>query len=286
MNDQAHSLRRLANRGDRKSARVIAVTSGKGGVGKTNLSVNLSLGLIQAGSSVVLLDADLGMANVDILLGLTPKFTLTDVLQSEKDVGEIIVEGPLGLKVVAGGSGVYDVANLTEWDLERFVRSVEQLDLNSDFIIIDTGAGLGRNVLSFVLAADETIVVTTPEPTAITDAYGMIKVILQRNPDSAIRVIVNMVNSPRQAQQVVEKLNAVLRQFVNREVAYGGFIPYDGHVGRAVSEQRAFITAFPSSSASRSIEHVAEKIAGKTSGQDGLGRGLKGFFSRVYNLIH
>lgn len=265
---------------------MIAVTSGKGGVGKTNVSVNLALGLVQGGCSVVLLDADLGMANVDILLGLTPKYTLTDVLQRDKDVGEIMVEGPLGLKIVAGGSGVYDVANLTEWDLERFVRSVEKLDGDSDFLIIDTGAGLGRSVLSFVLAAEETIVVTTPEPTAITDAYGMIKVILQRNPECLIRVIVNMADSERQAQQVVEKLNAVLRKFVDNEVVYGGHIPFDGHVGRAVTEQRPFITAFPASAASRSVERLAERILGRPQEKHAAGSGFRGFFSKVYNLIH
>lgn len=264
--------------------RIVAVASGKGGVGKTNVAVNLSLALVEMGYRVGLIDVDLGLANADIVLGLSPIYNLGHVFRGEKTLQDIVVEGPLGLKLLAGGSGVSDLANLNGWRLEVFVNSLEQLNREFDFVFLDTSAGIHRNVMSFVLATSEVLVVTTPEPTSITDAYGLIKVIYQENPKAQIRLIVNMARSPNEAELVVNKLNSVLREFVKREVEYLGYILYEQQVNKAVAEQLPILLAFPSSMTSRSLKRMARILAGERP--DPLHMGIKGFFSRVYDFLH
>lgn len=282
MRDQAEGLRKLV-RQQEVSSRIIAVTSGKGGVGKTNIAVNLALALRQLNYRVALIDVDLGLANVDIILGVNPTYTLGHVFRGEKTLNEVVVEGPLGLKLLAGGSGVADLANLNGWRLEVFIKSLEQLNQEFDFIILDTGAGIHRNVLSFVLATTEVLVVTTPEPTAITDAYGLIKVIRQRNPQTQVRLVVNMARSPNEAETVAEKLNSVLREYVQWEVEYLGYVLYEAQVNKAVSEQSPVLLAYPSSMTSRSIKRIASVVAGENTPVSGLG--IKGFFSRVHEFL-
>lgn len=283
MRDQAEGLRRLIKNKE-VSSRIIAVTSGKGGVGKTNIAVNLSLALRQLGHRVILIDVDLGLANVDIILGVTSMYNLGHVFRGEKTLKEIIIDGPLGLKIVTGGSGVTDLANLNGWRLEVFIKSLEELNQEFDFIILDTGAGIGRNVLSFVLAASEILVVATPEPTAITDAYGLLKVIHQRNSRAYVRLIVNMAKSPNEAEMVAGKLNSVLREFVQWEVEYTGYILHESQVSKAVSEQHPVLLAFPSSMTSRSLKRIASVLVGEQP--QGPSLGIKGFFSKVYDFLH
>ncbi|NLY11479.1 MAG: MinD/ParA family protein [Firmicutes bacterium] len=283
MGDQAEALRRMVNRKTRSKPRVIAVTSGKGGVGKTNVSVNLALKLVQSGYKVVLFDADLGLANVDIVLGLAPAFTLADVLKGNKSVEEIMIDGPLGLKVLPGGSGVYDLANLSQWRLQEFINALMVLERNFDFVIIDTGAGLHKTVLSFVLSVEEVLVVTTPEPTALTDAYGMIKVIKQQNPNTSVSIIANMVSSPSDGDGVARKLNLVLKQFMNCEVGYAGCVMLDDSVSRSVVEQSPFVLSYPSSLASRSIDKIAQYLLGETKRRNETG--IRAFFNKMYSLL-
>lgn len=285
MRDQAEALRKMVRKQEISTPRIIAITSGKGGVGKTNLSVNLSLALVQMGYRVALLDVDLGLANADIVLGVSPEYNLSHVLRGEKTINDIIVEGPLGLKVLAGGSGVYDMANLNGWRLEAFANSIEQLNWDFDFVILDTGGGIHRNVLSFVLATTEVIVVTTPEPTAITDAYGIIKVIYQKNPHSQINLVVNMAHSPGEAEEAANKLNSVLQQFVNKQVTYLGYVLFDQHVSKAVADQLPVIIAHPSSMTSRSIQRIARFLAGDETSSSTPNNGFKKFFNRVYDLL-
>ena len=282
MRDQADTLRKMVRTQKMSNPRIIAITSGKGGVGKTNLSVNLSLALVEMGYRVALLDVDLGLANADIVLGVSPEYNLSHVLRGEKTIRDVIAEGPLGLKLLAGGSGVYDMANLNGWRLEAFANSIEQLNRDFDFVILDTGGGIHRNVLSFVLATSEVIVVTTPEPTAITDAYGIIKVIYQKNPDSQINLVVNMAHNPSEAELVADKLNSVLQQFINKRVNYLGYVLFDQHVSKAVADQLPVIMAYPSSITSRSIKRIARCLAGDDSPS---GNGFKKFFNRVYDLL-
>lgn len=282
MRDQAEGLRNLVKKQE-TSSRIIAVTSGKGGVGKTNIAVNLALALRQLDYRVALIDVDLGLANVDIILGVNPPYTLGHVFRGEKTLEEVIVEGPLGVKLLAGGSGVADLANLNGWRLEVFIKSLERLNQEFDFIILDTGAGIHRNVLSFVLATTEVLVVTTPEPTAITDAYGLIKVIHQRNSQTQVRLIVNMARSPNEAEMVAEKLNSVLREYVQWEVEYLGYVLYETQVNKAVAEQSPVLLAYPSSMTSRSIKRIASLVAGETP--QVVAMGVKGFFAKVQDFL-
>ena len=283
MKDQAEGLRRLMDK-QNATSRIVAVTSGKGGVGKTNIAVNLALALCQMKYRVALLDVDLGLANVDIVLGVTPSYNLGHVFRGEKTLRDIIMEGPLGLKVLSGGSGVADLANLNGWRLEAFIKSLEQLNREFDFVILDTGAGIHRNVLSFVLAATEVLVVTTPEPTAITDAYGLLKVIHQRNAHTKVRLVVNMAKSVNEAEMVADKLNSVLREYVGWEVDYAGPILQESQVGKAVADQQPVLLAFPTSMSSRSLKRIAGVLTDKTVQTPPLG--IKGFFSKVYDFLH
>ncbi len=283
MKDQAEGLRRLMDK-QNATSRIVAVTSGKGGVGKTNIAVNLALALCQMKYRVALLDVDLGLANVDIVLGVTPSYNLGHVFRGEKTLRDIIMEGPLGLKVLSGGSGVADLANLNGWRLEAFIKSLEQLNREFDFVILDTGAGIHRNVLSFVLAATEVLVVTTPEPTAITDAYGLLKVIHQRNAHTKVRLVVNMAKSVNEAEMVADKLNSVLREYVGWEVDYAGPILQESQVGKAVADQQPVLLAFPTSMSSRSLKRIAGVLTDGTVQTPPLG--IKGFFSKVYDFLH
>lgn len=282
MKDQAEGLRKLVAKKERAS-RIIAVTSGKGGVGKTNIAVNLALALCQMNQRVALLDVDLGLANADIVLGITPTANLGHVIRGEKTLREVIVEGPLGLKILSGGSGVADLANLNGWRLEVFIKSLEQLNREFDFVILDTGAGIHRNVLSFVLAASEVLVVTTPEPTAITDAYGLLKVIHGQNPQAKVRLVVNMAKSPNEAEAMADKLNSVLLEYVKWEVEYIGYILQESQIAKAVSDQQPVLLAFPSAMSSRSLKRIAGVLAGEKVQIAPLG--IKGFFSKVYDFL-
>ncbi|MGI6225623.1 MAG: MinD/ParA family protein, partial [Peptococcales bacterium] len=161
--------------GKSRLTKVITVASGKGGVGKTNFTLNFGLALAELGQKVLILDADLGLANVDVILGIVPKYNLLHVINDEKELSEIVIEGPKGIKIIPGGSGIYELADLKEWQLERFLIRLTTLEKEYDYLLIDTGAGISKNVLDFALAADEIFIITTPEPTSITDAYGLIK---------------------------------------------------------------------------------------------------------------
>ncbi len=226
---------------------------------------------------------DLGLANVDIVLGINPTHNLSHVLRGEKTLQEVVVEGPLGLKLLAGGSGISEMANLNGWRLDVFIKSLEELNRDFDFIILDTGAGIHQNVLSFALATSEVLMVTTPEPTAITDAYGLIKVIYQRNPKAHIRLVVNMARNPGEAEAVAEKLNSVLREYVQREVEYIGYLLHEQQINKAVAAQQPVLLVYPSSMASRSVKRIASLLAGETPQVEAVG--IKGFFSRVYDFF-
>jgi flagellar biosynthesis protein FlhG len=266
MVDQADRLRELIknNNPDTSPARVIAITSGKGGVGKTNLAVNLGISLIKLGSRVLLVDADLGLANVDVMLGVIPKFNLGQVLAGQKSIDEIITGGPLGLKIIAGGSGDYKMANLSERSLEFCLQQLSDIEKNTDIMLIDTGAGISRNVLKFVLAAEEVIIVTTPEPTAITDAYGIIKVVASANRNTPIWVVVNMTHDENEGKQVMERLAAVSKRFLDIELCHIGSIPIDPNVPRAVKEQQPFVISRPRSAAAQTVMEIAENILNRS----------------------
>lgn len=277
--DQAARLRELVGKQKETEGRVIAVTSGKGGVGKTSIAVNLGLALARRHKQVILLDADLGLANVDILFGLVPRWDLTQVVKGEKQLKDIIVEGPEGILLIPGGSGVRELADLSIKQQEILLESLREVTAGMDFLLVDTSAGISRQVLSFVAAAGEGIVVTTPEPTALTDAYGLIKGLSGLK--VKLHLIVNRAANLRDGQEAAERLQAVAERFLSFKLSFLGVIPEDKAVGLAVREQKPLLIYYPTSAAARAIDEVADRLLGLPV----TGQGGGGFFQRLYLLL-
>ncbi len=254
--------------------RILAVTSGKGGVGKTNVVANLALSLSELDRKVVVLDADFGLANLDVLLGLTPRFHLGHVLFGNKTLTEIMIQGPKGIRIIPASSGLQRLSELTLQQRNHLVESFADLDQDTDFFLIDTAAGISRNVIHFLLSAQEVIVVSAPEPTAIVDAYAVIKIILAEDHAKDVRVLVNSVERAEEAEEVFCQINSVVRRFLNREVAYLGHINRDTHVPQAVRSQVPVAQRFPDAPASRCFRALALRIANdeksNSSGVEGL----------------
>lgn len=278
--DQAANLRRLVFENDtKKKTRTIAVTSGKGGVGKTSLAVSLAISLARDGSSVTLLDADLGLANINVILGIIPKYNLYHVIKGKKKLKDIIIEVPEGIKIIAGASGFHQLANLDAKQRSDFVESVSELE-KDDFLIIDTGAGISQNVMSFVLSADEVIVVTNPEPTAITDAYGIIKSIASHSSEKEIKLLVNRVSSASEGNRVAQRVVNISGQFLNIKIENLGFVFDDVLVGKSIRNQKPFVVSYPKSKASGCINVIGDRLKNKETDSEKAG-GLASFFKNL-----
>ena len=259
------------------------MASGKGGVGKTNLSVNLAIAYAKLGKKVLVLDADLGLANVNVVMGVIPKYNLYHVIRKQKTMKEIIVDTPYGMKIVAGASGFSRIANLSEEERKGFVDELTDL-AEAEIIIIDTSAGVSSNVLAFIEATDEAIIVTTPEPTAITDAYGIIKIISTETDDldRGLKLIVNRVSSVTEAKKVAQRVINITGQFLNVKVDYLGFVYEDPAVPDAVRKQQPFIVSDPGGRASQCMQHIVgrlEKIEYREGG--GMSRFIQKLFGRL-----
>ena len=239
------------------STRIIAFTSGKGGVGKTNISVNMAIAYAQLGKKVILIDGDLGMANVNVLLNVVPQYNLMHVINKKKTMKEIILDTEFGIKFIAGANGFSKIANLSVEELEYFAKQFSTLG-NADIIIIDTGAGIANNVLQFVAAADEVYVVTTPEPTAITDAYGIIKIITTEIVDRPVnlKLLVNRVHSADEGKRISERIITTVGQFLGYKIDYIGFVYEDSAVQASVIRQKPFMIVNPTSKPSTCIKHI------------------------------
>lgn len=284
MPDQAERLRELVRHWElrrKQTRRTIAVASGKGGVGKTNLTVNLALALKEEGRSVTLLDADLGLANVDVVLGIPTTYTLAHVTRQEKKLAEIVYSAH-GLQLIAGGRGVEELLELSDSALRNLVQEAARLD--SDFFLIDTSAGISQSVTSLALAAGEVLIVTTPEPTALTDAYALVKVLLRRNPALRLHLVVNRVRSPREGTQVMNNLQQVVQQFLGASLNFLGYIPEDNTVRSAVLKQEPLLHFAPQSLASRQVRAIAGRLIGESS-INSVG-GFSAFISRLRFLLH
>lgn len=287
MHDQATVLRKMAthqNTAPKSSLRVISVTSGKGGVGKTNLTVNLALALIDLGYRVIILDGDLGLANVDIACGITPRFTLEHLLSGEKTIEEILVFGPKGLGILPGGSGVQDLANIERANLDNVIRNLGRLEGLTDILIIDTGAGLGHTVTNFLKASDDIILITTPEPTALTDAYGMLKALRsydQKDKEIKVNVVVNRVSQEADARLTFERLENAVHKFLHGSVSLLGWVYEDPSVGKAVMIQEPLAIAYPTSSAYRCIEWLAGSVSGLYLAPPRKAAGIRGFLTQL-----
>jgi len=276
----------------RRLARAIAVTSGKGGVGKSNLSVNLSVCLARQGLRVCLLDADLGMANADVLCGLAPKHTLEDVVKGDRRLSEVVVPAPGGFTLIPGASGVGRLANLEVSEQHRLVEQLGLLERTVDLGVVDTGAGVGTAVTSFVAAAAATLVVVTPEPTSMTDAYGAIKVLAADLPHARPRLVVNQVASLAEARDVHARIDRVSRRYLGRGVAYAGAVPSDPSLQAAVRRQRPLAVAAPDAPAARAIRALAETLSREfgdepstSPAKGGAEGGERGFLERLAGWI-
>lgn len=282
MSDQAQRLREMMLSGD-SHCRTLAITSGKGGVGKTNLTINLALALSRRQKRVVMIDADLGLANVDVMMGISPAHTLVEVIRGKKSLEEVLLPVNDHLQIVPGGSGVAELADLDQEALERFTGQLGQLEQKADVILVDTGAGISRTVLNFVLAAQEVLVVTTPEPTSITDAYSIIKAIDKKPNKPTVRLVINMAESEQAAREVANKLIMIVERFLETKVEYLGFIERDGNVSRSILQQQPLLDAYPYSIASRRINLLANLLLVKEAppAAGGFFRRLAGFFRQA-----
>ena len=239
--DQAENLRNIIkkqNQKDLSNARVIAVTSGKGGVGKSSVSINLAVQFTQMGKKVIILDADFGLANIEVMFGVIPKYNLSDLMVSGREISEIITEGPEGIKFISGGSGIAKLVNPDKEQVKRLVNKMSELENMADVIIIDTGAGISSTVMEFLVASPETIIVTTPEPTSITDSYALLKALSMndnfRREDVSIKMIANRVSTESEGRNLYEKLNMVVSKFLDIDMTYLGIIPMDNNIVKAV----------------------------------------------------
>src|SRR5437764_9240564 len=264
----------------RPRASVIAITSGKGGVGKSNIAVNLAIKLAEAGKHVVLLDADLGLANADVLCNIDLPHNLSHVIARKKELKDVMVKTPGGFYLVGGASGLARMADLTDGDRQRLVDALGELEEKFDVILIDTGAGISPNVLSFTRAADHVLVVTTPEPTAITDAYAVIKVLSRDGLERRVSLLVNQVRSVNESRLVHERIAKVARQFLGITVYDAGHVMADEAVPSAVRARVPFVIASPKSPASHCIAQLAMRLEQGVVGTAG-GAVVDGFFNRM-----
>ena len=239
---------------------VIAVTGGKGGVGKTNVSVNLALALADLGRRVMLMDADLGLANIDVLLGLSAKKTLADVITGECDLRDVLIQGPGGIRIVPAASGAQMMVQLSAAQHAGLIQAFSDISDNLDVLVVDTAAGIGDSVVSFVRAAQEVIVVVCDEPTSITSAYALIKLLNRDFGMNRFRILANMTHSPQEGRNLFAKLTKVTDRFLNVALQYAGAVPYDECVRAAVQKQRAVYEAFPRSKSALAFKAIAQKV--------------------------
>lgn len=291
MKDQAEQLRNMANvvwaekakvaATGAKATRIIAVSSGKGGVGKTNVVVNTALAMARQQRKVLILDADLGLANIDVVMGITPRFNLQHVISGQKSIRDVVVEDERGVQVISGGSGLADLANLNDNQRDALIGSLAELETMTDVLIVDTGAGIGPNVLQFILAAQELIVVTTPEPTAITDAYSLIKVVSRLSSEVSLKLLVNQVRTAQEADEITGNIVGVARRFLHLDVGSYGSLPYDGNLIKSVRRQMPVIVAYPNSPATYAFHALAARIWHEEVPDLQNKPGILNFFRRV-----
>ena len=286
--DQAQNLRNIIKMQNQKmiqNARVISVTSGKGGVGKSNTSVNIALQFQRQGKRVIIFDADFGLANIEVMFGIIPKYNLGDLMFKGKELKEIITPGPEGVGFISGGSGIAKLVNLDKEQIKRLVGKLSELDELADVIIIDTGAGISSSVMEFLVASPETILVTTPEPASITDSYALLKA-LSMNEDYSpekckVKLIANRVGKKEEGQNLYEKLSAVSSRFLNIELEYLGAIPFDNNITKAVMTQEPVSLKYPGSVSSKCYEDIVNILENKEISSHN-NSGVRNFFKSVF----
>jgi flagellar biosynthesis protein FlhG len=283
MLDQAQRLRQLAaNHDNENRARIITVTSGKGGVGKSNFVVNLALSLQMMGKRVLIFDADVGMGNDDVLMGFLPKYNVFDVILNNKEIEEVIINGPHGIKLLPGGSGLTKIEELTDDQRENFLNKLGSLK-DLDYILMDTGAGINRSVLGFIACCEELIVLTTPEPTSLTDAYSLVKAVNHFKIKNSAKVIINRAIDEKEAVLTYNKFNNAVSNFLKMKLEYLGSIAEDRKLVQAVRTQQPFIIKYPNCEASQDVNKIAKKLIGS----EGLVQknGVQGLFKKLFNIF-
>ena len=288
MLDQASKLRKMvekegaAGKEEKSSdnSKIIAVASGKGGVGKSNITVNLGLALKEAGQEVLLIDADMGMANLDILLGLAQKYNLSHILQDKCTFEEALISGPEGIDILPGTSGVEDFVNINQNQVKRLLKVASQMEANYDIILIDIGAGIHRSVINFIIGADEAYIVLTPEPTAVMDAYSLVKILSTHRQNNFLGLIINQIDSRKQARELGNRMSEVIEEYLSREIKVRGYIPHDPYLKKAVKKQQPLLSLYPDSKASQAFKDLAGQMLAENG--DKPARGARGF---VYRLI-
>ncbi len=284
--DQAEQLRLIkANRQVKPLARVITVTSGKGGVGKSNTSINLAIQFRKMGHRVIILDADFGLANIEIMFGAVPKHNLCDLIYQGKNIKDIITWGPMEVGFISGGSGIAGMSNLSKDSLNYIIQNLVELDSLADIIIVDTGAGISDSVLEFLVAGGEVLLVTTPEPTSITDSYSLLKA-LSRHPrynsqTTTVRMIANRVFKPEDGQNLFNKLNAVVERYLKIPITFLGSVPQDDKLIRAVMQQTPVSLHSPYAKSSMAYEELAGRLMNREEAKKQPKRGMAAFFSNI-----
>lgn len=289
--DQAQQLRNIIkqqNMQQQHLARVITVTSGKGGVGKSNMSVNMAIQLSRLGKKVIILDADFGLANVEVMLGTRPKYNMADMIFGGKNIRDVICKGPENIGFISGGSGIKELSNLSKDQISGIINMMYGLDSLADIIIIDTGAGISDAVIDMVLASSEVLLVTTPEPTSITDAYALLKTI-NKTPgfnaeNTKIRMIGNRTLNMSNGYDLYNKLNSVVERFLNMKMEYLGAVPFDVNLTKAVMRQQPVSIAYPNTPAVKSIKAMAKTLIDmEQSETKSVRTGLSGLFSKMFH---
>lgn len=286
--DQAEQLRNIIKKNQqtpRPAARVITVTSGKGGVGKSNVSINLAVQFRKMGKRVIIFDADFGLANIEVMFGAVPKNNLGDLIYQGKNIREIITMGPMDIGFISGGSGIAGMSNLGKDYINYLIQNLAELDLMADVIIIDTGAGISDSVLEFLVASGEVLLVTTPEPTSITDSYSILKA-LNRHPrfnkeTTQIKVVANKVSDFEEGKQLYNKLNVVVGRYLKIPISFVGVIPDDPMLQKAVMQQSPVSISYPNAKATKAFEDLSTVLVNNQTEPVFHKRGMAGFFANM-----
>lgn len=289
--DQAKELRSLINNAqntnfkNKLNARVITVSSGKGGVGKSSFSTNLAIYLSSLGKRVLIIDADFGLANIEVLLGVRPKYNFYHMLKGEKNISEIIVDTDYGIKLISGGNGLKELSSVNNSEVKYFIEQFEYIDKIADIIIVDTGAGISSNVTNFLMASDENIIVTTPEPTSFTDAYTLIKIMKEQNKViDKINVVINKADDKYEAERIFTKLSHVCQKFLGINIQNLGYIQSDLALIKAVKQQKPAIISFPESDFSISIKTIGDRLLNQDNQLKN--DGIKSFMKRLMGIFN
>ena len=281
--DQAQNLRNIVKKNtvvkeNEKKSRIITVTSGKGGVGKTSVSINLAIQFRLQGKSVIIFDADFGLANIEVMIGAIPKYNLSDLIYRGKDLNDIIMKGPMDIGFISGGSSISGLGDLTKDQLTYLVYKIKELESMADIIIIDTGAGISSAVMDFVVVSNEVILVTTPEPTSITDSYSLLKALNKRDDfdksQNHIKIVANRVRNYEEGANLYNKLNVVVNKFLNFNIEFLGIIENDENMSKAVIQQKPISMAYPNSKGAKSFKKISDTLLEKKTTDEDEQKGL------------